>query len=158
MTTQVLSRRALLRLTAAAGAMVCAGAALSACGASAGTGSSTSPAPGSAPASFSGSAKPSAASPTSASAASKPVASGSGSTQKVSLAMPTIAQSQAAYLIAREKGYYAEEGLEADLQVVVPNLGVQGAAAGSYTFTGAGAQAAIARLGGAPLKVLFTPS
>ncbi len=79
----------------------------------------------------------------------------SGPPDQVTVALPVIAQSQAPYLIAREKGYYQDEGIEADLQVVAPNVGVQGAVAGSYAFTGAGGQAAIARLSGAPLRVIF---
>ena len=72
--------------------------------------------------------------------------------------MTGIVQSQSPYIMAREKGYYAEEGIDIDLPVVAPNLGVQGVTGGTFTFAGAAAQAAISKLGGAPLKVVFNPS
>src|SRR4051812_22138960 len=40
----------------------------------------------------------------------------------IAVALPTIAQSQLPYYIAREKGFLAEEGIEAELAVVAPNL------------------------------------
>lgn len=78
-----------------------------------------------------------------------------GPVEQVVVALPTLAQSQLPYVLAREKGYYAEEGIEVDLQVVPPDLAVQGVLGGSFAFTGAGEQATIGRLGGAPVKVIF---
>lgn len=77
--------------------------------------------------------------------------------ERVSLSLASIAQSQAQYLIAREKGYYREEGIEVDVQVTAPNVGVQGTVAGTFDITGVGGQAAVARMSGpgVPLKLVF---
>jgi len=154
-TRPAVTRRDFVRLAGTAGLVLASGTALVACG-GAGSASATPAASvaasGAAAASANGAASAAPSRP-----AASPAVSRSGPLDKVSVALPTIAQSQAAYLVARENGYYAQDGIEPGLQVVAPNLGVQGAAAGSYTFSGSAAQAAIARLGGAPLKVVFNP-
>src|SRR5579883_3297688 len=77
------------------------------------------------------------------------------STTTVAVALPVPSQSFFPIYLAREKGYYAEEGIDADIQVVAPQLGVQGVVAGNYGFSGAVSQAAIAGLTGAPVRVVF---
>src|SRR5581483_4655103 len=98
-----------------------------------------------------------AAAPSAPPAASAPQATPArpASTTTVAVALPVPSQSFFPLYLAREKGYYAEEGIEADIQVVAPQLGVQGVVAGNYGFSGAVSQAAIAGLTGAPVRVVF---
>ena len=94
-------------------------------------------------------------SPTSPPSAAAPTPAAPVTPESLSVALPVLSQAFLPYFIARERGYYAEERIETDLQAVAPQLGVQGVVAGSYSFTGAVSQAAIAALTGAPTRVVL---
>jgi ABC-type nitrate/sulfonate/bicarbonate transport system substrate-binding protein len=102
-------------------------------------------------------APPAGSAPSAAPAESAPQATAAraASTTTVAVALPVPSQSFLPIYLAREKGYYAEEGIDADIQIVAPQLGVQGVVAGNYGFSGAVSQAAIAGLTGAPVRVVF---
>ena len=151
-------RRDFFRVSAGTGL----GILLAGCGAATSSPPSSASAPSLSQVSASSAAKPSVGAPSAASVAARSAASAavatSGNRDKVTVALPSIVQSQAPYLIAHEKNYYSDEGLDVELSAVAPNLGVQGVAGGAYTFSGAAAQAAISKLSGAPLKVVFNHS
>jgi ABC-type nitrate/sulfonate/bicarbonate transport system substrate-binding protein len=75
--------------------------------------------------------------------------------QKVRVALPDISMSLIAFLVAKEKRYYQEEGLEAELIKVSAPVANLALIAGNVEFGSAGASAIPSILRGAPLQFLF---
>jgi NitT/TauT family transport system substrate-binding protein len=73
----------------------------------------------------------------------------------VRVALPTIACGNVFLIIAQEKGFYQQEGIDASFEVASPIVGVQALLAGDYQFTGSGVAAILASLRGAPVKLVF---
>jgi ABC-type nitrate/sulfonate/bicarbonate transport system substrate-binding protein len=75
--------------------------------------------------------------------------------QKVRVALPDISMSLIAYLVAKEKRYYQEEGLDVELIKVSAPVANLALIAGNVEFGAAGASAIPSILRGAPLQFLF---
>jgi NitT/TauT family transport system substrate-binding protein len=76
--------------------------------------------------------------------------------RKVHAAIPAIASSSIIFFIAKEKGYYRDEGLEVDLIVMPAAVAAQALIGGNVEFIGTGGAGLIPVLRGAPLQFLFT--
>ena len=75
--------------------------------------------------------------------------------QKVRVALPDISMSLIAFLVAKEKRFYDEEGLEVELIKVSAPVANLALIAGNVEFGSAGASAIPSVLRGAPLQFLF---
>jgi NitT/TauT family transport system substrate-binding protein len=75
--------------------------------------------------------------------------------RKVHVAIPSISPSSIVFVIAREQGYYREEGLELDLIVMPAAVATQALIGGDVAFVGTGGAGLIPVLRGAPLQFLF---
>jgi len=75
--------------------------------------------------------------------------------QKVRVALPDISMSLIAFLVAKEKRYYQEEGLDVELIKVSAPVANLALIAGNVEFGAAGASAVPSILRGAPLQFLF---
>jgi NitT/TauT family transport system substrate-binding protein len=75
--------------------------------------------------------------------------------QKVRVALPDISMSLIAFLVAKEKRYYQEEGLDVELIKVSAPVANLALIAGNVEFGAAGASAIPSILRGAPLQFLF---
>jgi NitT/TauT family transport system substrate-binding protein len=75
--------------------------------------------------------------------------------QKVRVALPDISMSLIAFLVAKEKRYYQEEGLDVELIKVSAPVANLALIAGNVEFGSAGASAIPSILRGAPLQFLF---
>ncbi len=75
---------------------------------------------------------------------------------KVNATIPALAESSATFFIAREMGYWREEGLDVDLIVVRAAPSIQAVIAGNVDFSTAGGSALLPILRGLPLSFLFT--
>lgn len=77
--------------------------------------------------------------------------------RKVHVAVPGISPGAAsAFVIAREMGYYREEGLQAELVVMPAAVSAQALIGGNVEFISAGGAVLPPALRGAPLRFLFT--
>jgi ABC-type nitrate/sulfonate/bicarbonate transport system substrate-binding protein len=72
------------------------------------------------------------------------------------VAFPAKDAHYAPYLIAIEKGYFAQEGLEVEILDAAGNVGVDAVIAGDAEFTTSAGVALSAILKGAPLKIVFS--
>ena len=75
--------------------------------------------------------------------------------RKIHVAIPSISPSSIVFVIARERGYYREEGLDLDLIVMPAAVGTQALVGGDVEFTGTGGAGLVPVLRGAPLQYLF---
>lgn len=75
--------------------------------------------------------------------------------RKVHAAIPSISPSSIVFVIAREKGYYREEGLDLDLIVMPAATATQALVGGDVEFVGTGGAGLVPVLRGAPLQYLF---
>ena len=75
--------------------------------------------------------------------------------RKVHVAIPSISPSSIVFVIAKERGYYREEGLDLDLIVMPAAVGTQALVGGDVEFTGTGGAGLVPVLRGAPLQYLF---
>ncbi len=76
--------------------------------------------------------------------------------RKVNATIPALTESSAIFFIAREMGYWSEEGLDVDLIVVRAAPSIQAVIAGNVDFSTAGGSALLPILRGLPLSFLFT--
>ena len=75
--------------------------------------------------------------------------------RKIHAAIPAISPSSIVFFIAREKGYYREEGLDLDLIVMPAAVATQALIGGNVEFVGTGGAGIVPVLRGAPLQFLF---
>jgi NitT/TauT family transport system substrate-binding protein len=75
---------------------------------------------------------------------------------KVPVQIPSITPAVTAFAVARERGYYRQEGLDVQLVVMPSALGTQALLAGNVKFATAGGAGLLPILRGAPLRFMFT--
>ncbi len=75
--------------------------------------------------------------------------------RKVHAAIPAISPASIVFYIARERGYYREEGLDLDLIVMPAVVATQALIGGNVEFVGTGGAGIVPVLRGAPLQFLF---
>jgi NitT/TauT family transport system substrate-binding protein len=75
---------------------------------------------------------------------------------KVPVQIPSISPAISAFAIARDRGYYRQEGLDVQLIVIPSALGMQALLAGNIKFSTAGGSGLLPILRGAPVKYIFT--
>jgi ABC-type nitrate/sulfonate/bicarbonate transport system substrate-binding protein len=75
---------------------------------------------------------------------------------KVPVQIPAISPAVAAFALARDRGYYRQEGLDVQLIVIPSALGMQALLAGNIKFSTAGGSGLLPILRGAPVKYIFT--
>ncbi len=76
--------------------------------------------------------------------------------RKVYVAIPAVTPAVSTFVIARDKGYYREEGLDVELVQMPSAVGTQALIAGNVKFSTLGGASVPAILRGAPLKFLFS--
>lgn len=77
---------------------------------------------------------------------------------KVPVQIPAITPAVTAFTVARERGYYRQEGLDAQLIVMPSALGSQALLGGNVKFSTAGGAGLLPILRGAPVRFMFTTS
>jgi NitT/TauT family transport system substrate-binding protein len=75
---------------------------------------------------------------------------------KVPVQIPSISPAVGAFAIARDRGYYRQEGLDVQLVLIPSALGMQALLAGNIKFSTAGGSGLLPILRGAPVKYVFT--
>jgi ABC-type nitrate/sulfonate/bicarbonate transport system substrate-binding protein len=75
---------------------------------------------------------------------------------KVPVQIPAITPAVTAFTVARERGYYRQEGLDAQLIVMPSALGSQALLGGNVKFSTAGGAGLLPILRGAPVRFMFT--
>jgi len=75
--------------------------------------------------------------------------------RRVHAAIPSISPSSIVFVIAREKGYYRDEGLDLNLIVMPAAVATQALIGGDVEFVGTGGAGLLPVLRGAPLQYLF---
>ena len=75
---------------------------------------------------------------------------------KVPVQIPSITPAVTAFAVARERGYYRQEGIDAQLVVMPSALGTQALLAGNVRFSTAGGAGLLPILRGAPVRFMFT--
>src|SRR4029077_13697416 len=75
---------------------------------------------------------------------------------KVPVQIPAITPAATAFVVARERGYYRQEGLDVQLIVMPSAIGTQALIGGNVKFSTAGGAGLLPILRGAPLRFLFT--
>ncbi|HEY7165733.1 MAG TPA: ABC transporter substrate-binding protein [Candidatus Binatia bacterium] len=75
--------------------------------------------------------------------------------RKIHAAIPSISPSSIVFAIARQRGYYREEGLDLDLVVMPAAIASQALIGGNVEFVGTGGAGVVPVLRGAPLQFLF---
>lgn len=76
--------------------------------------------------------------------------------RKVHATIPALTESSIAFFIAKEKGYWREEGLEVELIVARAAASIQAVIAGNVEFGTAGGSALLPITRGLPMTFLFT--
>ena len=74
----------------------------------------------------------------------------------VRVAVPTLSMVVIAFTVAKEKGYYRDEGLDVDLVVMRDTLGISALIGGNAEFASMSGAGLTAMLGGMPLRFAFT--
>lgn len=82
--------------------------------------------------------------------------SGAQELVKVPVQIPAITPAVTAFAVARERGYYRQEGLDAQLIVMPSALGTQALIGGNVRFSTAGGAGLLPILRGAPVRFMFT--
>src|SRR5512145_1901173 len=80
--------------------------------------------------------------------------SGYGAT--VNVAVPSFSMSLVAFMAAKERGYYRQEGLDVNFVLMPAAIASRALIAGNVDFATVGGSALTASLGGAPLRLLFS--
>src|SRR5678815_3832462 len=75
---------------------------------------------------------------------------------KVPVQIPSISPAIGAFAIARDRGYYRQEGLDVKLVLIPSALGMQALLGGNIKFSTAGGSGLLPILRGAPVKYVFT--
>jgi ABC-type nitrate/sulfonate/bicarbonate transport system substrate-binding protein len=75
---------------------------------------------------------------------------------KVPVQIPAITPAVTAFAVARERGYYRQEGLDVQLVVMPSGLGTQALLGGNVRFSTAGGAGLMPILRGAPVRFMFT--
>src|SRR4029077_13831101 len=75
---------------------------------------------------------------------------------KVPVQIPAITPAATAFAVARDRGYYRQEGLDAQLIVMPSALGTQALIGGNVKFSTAGGAGLLPILRGAPIRFMFT--
>src|SRR4029434_2774917 len=75
---------------------------------------------------------------------------------KVPVQIPSITPAVTAFAVARERGYYRQEGLDVQLVVMPSALGPQALFGGNVKFSTAGGAGLLPILRGAPVRFMFT--
>ncbi len=75
---------------------------------------------------------------------------------KVPVQIPSITAAVTAFAVARERGYYRQEGLDVQLVVMPSALGTQALLGGNVKFSTAGGAGLLPILRGAPVRFMFT--
>jgi ABC-type nitrate/sulfonate/bicarbonate transport system substrate-binding protein len=75
--------------------------------------------------------------------------------KKVRIAVPSFSSSQMPPFVAKELGYYRQEGLEAEIILMRAGLAVQASVAGSIDYTGAPGSVVAAAVQGANVRVVM---
>jgi NitT/TauT family transport system substrate-binding protein len=76
--------------------------------------------------------------------------------RKIYVAIPAVTPAVSAFVIAKEKGYYREEGLDIELVQMPSAVGTQALIAGNVKFSTLGGASMPPVLRGAPLRFLFS--
>lgn len=76
--------------------------------------------------------------------------------RKINATIPAISESSIAFYIAKEKGYWREEGLDVELILVRAATSIQAVIAGNVEFGTAGGSALLPITRGLPMTFLFT--
>lgn len=74
----------------------------------------------------------------------------------VNVAVPSFSMSLVAFMAAKEKGYYRQEGLDVNFVLMPAAIASRALIAGNVDFATVGGSALTAALGGAPLRLLFS--
>jgi ABC-type nitrate/sulfonate/bicarbonate transport system substrate-binding protein len=75
---------------------------------------------------------------------------------KVPVQIPAITPAVSPFALARDRGYYRQEGLDVLLVLIPSALGMQALLAGNIKFSTAGGAGTLPILRGAPVKFVFT--
>src|ERR1044072_3847636 len=75
---------------------------------------------------------------------------------KVPVQIPAIPPAVTAFSIARDRGYYRQEGLDVQLIVMPSAVGTQALLGGNVKFSTGGGAGLLPILRGAPMRVMFT--
>jgi len=75
---------------------------------------------------------------------------------KTPVQIPAITPAATAFAVARDRGYYRQEGLDAQLIVMPSALGTQELLGGNVKFSTAGGAGLLPILRGAPIRFMFT--
>lgn len=75
---------------------------------------------------------------------------------KTPVQIPAITPAATAFAVARDQGYYRQEGLDAQLIVMPSALGTQALLGGNVKFSTAGGAGLLPILRGAPIRFMFT--
>ena len=76
--------------------------------------------------------------------------------RKVPVGIPTISISSGSFIVAKEMGYYREEGLDVELVVMRGAPAIQGLIGGTVPFASSGGAGLLPIVRGAPLRIVFT--
>ena len=74
----------------------------------------------------------------------------------VNVAVPSFSMSLIAFMAAKERGYYRQEGLDVNFVLMPAAIASRALIAGNVDFATVGGSALTASLGGAPLRLLFS--
>ncbi|MGH7872205.1 MAG: ABC transporter substrate-binding protein [Candidatus Binatia bacterium] len=74
---------------------------------------------------------------------------------KIPVAIPAVSPAATTFVVARDRGYYREEGLDIQLIVMPSAIGTQALIGGNMKFTTVGGAGLLPILRGAPLRFLF---
>ena len=85
-----------------------------------------------------------------------PAFAGAQDLLKLPVAIPAVSPAATAFVVARERGYFREEGLDVQLIVMPSAVGTQALIAGNVKFSTIGGAGLLPTLRGAPLRFLFT--
>ncbi|HEY1373349.1 MAG TPA: ABC transporter substrate-binding protein [Candidatus Binatia bacterium] len=91
-----------------------------------------------------------------AAAAAAPHLAEAQALRKINATIPAISESSVAFYIAKEKGYWREEGLDVELILVRAAISIQAVIAGNVEFGTAGGSALLPITRGLPMTFLFT--
>src|SRR4026208_279611 len=75
----------------------------------------------------------------------------------VNVAVPSFSMSFVAFMAAKERGYYQQEGLDVNFVLMPAAIASRALIAGNVDFATVGGSALTASLGGAPLRLLVSP-
>jgi NitT/TauT family transport system substrate-binding protein len=85
-----------------------------------------------------------------------PAFAGAQDLLKLPVAIPAVSPAATAFVVARERGYFREEGLDVQLIVMPSAVGTQALIGGNVKFSTIGGAGLLPTLRGAPLRFLFT--